>query len=59
MTPFDIAVGLVSFAIAGMGSAVVARIVRTSGRDRPHDPEVVRRLIKNAPAYRRRSVAAE
>lgn len=49
MTPFEIAVSFGSFATAGIGLAFVAHLVKTSGRERPHDPEAVQRFVDTAP----------
>ena len=59
MTSFDIAVSLIYLAAAVAGSVFALYILRTSGRDRPSDPEGVRRFIESAPRYRPEQTAAE
>ncbi|MEY8802957.1 hypothetical protein AB9K35_22015 [Leisingera sp. XS_AS12] len=49
MTPFDIIVSVTSVVLAGATVAYAAYLGRVSGRDRPHDPERLRRFIENAP----------
>jgi len=52
MTPFESAVSFGSFVAAGIGIAYVAYVVKSSGRDRPHDPAAVQRLLDVAPYER-------
>lgn len=52
MTGFEIFLSAGSVATAIGGLAYVAHVVRTSGRDRPHDPERVDAMVKNAPLER-------
>jgi hypothetical protein len=49
MTPIEIAISLGSFATAGATLTYVSYLVKTSGRDRPHNPEAVRHLLDTAP----------
>jgi hypothetical protein len=46
MTLFEIIISAGSVVIAICGLWYVRYVVRTSGRDRPHDPERVRRLVE-------------
>lgn len=55
MTTVDIAVSVGSVAISIIGILYALHVARTSGRDRPRDPEAVRRLVERAkkfPEYR-------
>lgn len=49
MAIFDIIVSIASVVLAGVAIAYMAYLARVSGRDRPHDPERLRRFIANAP----------
>ncbi|WP_210526571.1 hypothetical protein [Rubellimicrobium arenae] len=44
---------------AGGGLAFIYHVVRTGGRDRPKDPEGVRRLVRSTTSERTGRVAAE
>lgn len=59
MTPFEIALSFGSVAAAGIGLVYVAHVVKTSGRDRPHDPDAVQRLLDTAPYERLDKVLSE
>lgn len=48
MTLFEMILSASSVVLAGMGLWFVGHVVRTSGRDRPRDPEAVQRLIERA-----------
>jgi len=50
MTTFDITVSIASIAAAGLTIAWLRHLTIHAGRDRPHDPERLRRFIKNAPS---------
>ncbi|MFG6501579.1 hypothetical protein [Sulfitobacter sp. 1A15106] len=49
MATFDIIVSISSVVLAAVTITYVAYLARVSGRDRPHDPERLRRFIANAP----------
>ena len=49
MTSFDIIVSIASILAAGVTIAWMRQLAIHSGRDRPHDPERLRRFIANAP----------
>jgi hypothetical protein len=49
MATFDIIVSISSIVLAAVTIAYMAYLARVSGRDRPHDPERLRRFIANAP----------
>ncbi|MFG6583054.1 hypothetical protein [Sulfitobacter sp. 1A12779] len=51
MATFDIVVSIASVVLAGVTIAYMAYLARVSGRDRPHDPERLRRFIANAPYH--------
>lgn len=51
MIAFEIVLVAGSVIFAGIGMFFVGYIVRTSGRDRPHDPEAVRKFIETAPRH--------
>jgi hypothetical protein len=46
MTLFEVIISAVSVMIALCGLWYVRHIVRTSGRDRPHDPDRVKRFVE-------------
>lgn len=46
MTPFELFLSVLAVVTAGLGVIYVRHIVRTSGRDRPHDPERVARTVQ-------------
>lgn len=48
MTTFDLYVSIGSVVIAIVGILYVFHVVRHAGRDRPHDPAAVQRLIESA-----------
>lgn len=48
MTVVEVILSASSVAIAGAGLWYVQHVVRTSGRDRPRDPEAVDRLVERA-----------
>jgi hypothetical protein len=52
MDLFEIMISAGSVAIALCGLWYVRKIIRTSGRDRPHDPERVRRLVERTKRWR-------
>ena len=49
MTSLEILLSSTAVAVAIAGNLYVLKVVRSSGRDRPHDPERVQKLIENAP----------
>ena len=49
MATFDIIVTIASVVLAAATIAYMAYLARVSGRNRPHDPERLRRFIANAP----------
>lgn len=49
MTTFELIVSAASVVLAGAAIAYLAHLARVSGRDRPRDPERLRRFIANAP----------
>ena len=51
MTTFEVYLSIGAVAIAIAVSLYVQHLVRTSGRDRPHDPEAVRRFIERAEQF--------
>lgn len=51
MATFDIIVSIASVVLAAVTIAYMAYLARVSGRDRPHDPERLRRFIANAPYH--------
>jgi hypothetical protein len=51
MNTFDIIVSIASVVLGGAAIAYVAYLARVSGRDRPRDPERLRRFIENAPYH--------
>ncbi|SEL61913.1 hypothetical protein SAMN05444413_11214 [Roseivivax marinus] len=51
MTVFEMTLSAGSVAGAVLGLWYVRYIVRTSGRDRPHDPEAVERLVERAKRF--------
>jgi hypothetical protein len=48
MNLFETIISAVSVVIAICGLWYIRHIVRTSGRDRPHDPERLQRLLEMA-----------
>jgi hypothetical protein len=52
MNGFEFALTITSGVTAIFGLFYVAHLVKVSGRDRPRDPESVRRLVRNAPFER-------
>ncbi len=59
MTTFDIIVSVTSVAAAGVTIAYMSHLAKVSGRDRPHDPERLKRFIRNAPYHKANNVPAE
>lgn len=51
MATFDIIVSISSVVLAAVTVAYMAYLARVSGRNRPHDPERLRRFIANAPYH--------
>lgn len=51
MTRFDIGLSVGSVILSGVGMAYVAYIVKTSGRDRPRDPEAVQKFIDSVTGW--------
>ena len=49
MTSLEILLSITAVAVAIAGNLYVLRVVRSSGRDRPYDPERVQKLIENTP----------
>jgi hypothetical protein len=49
MTAFEIYLPIISAIVSVVVSWWMLRIAKYAGRDRPHDPERVRRFIKDAP----------
>lgn len=49
MATFDIIVSISSVVLAAITIAYMAYLARVSGRDRPHNPDRLRRFIANAP----------
>lgn len=49
MTTFDIIVSIASIVAASVTIAWMRHLAIHSGRERPHDPERLRRFIENAP----------
>ena len=49
MTTFDVIVSIGSVVFGTAAIVYAIYVGRTAGRDRPHDPERLRRFIKNAP----------
>lgn len=50
MTTFDITVSIASIVVAGVTIAWLRHLTIHAGRDRPNDPERLRRFIENAPS---------
>lgn len=59
MATIDIIVSIASIVAAGVVIALTGYLANHSGRDRPHDPERLRRFIANAPYDRLRKPADE
>ncbi|MFG6534811.1 hypothetical protein ACGYK5_13300 [Sulfitobacter sp. 1A16787] len=59
MATIDIIVSIGSIVAAGVGIAWMQYLANHSGRDRPHDPERLRRFIANAPYDRLKKSADE
>ena len=59
MAPTEIGASLGSLAAAGASVAYVSHLIRTSGRDRPHDPARVQHLVDRAPYHRLDNVLAK
>ena len=51
MTTFDVIVSIGSVVFGTAAIVYAIYVGRTAGRDRPHDPERLRRFIKNAPYH--------
>ena len=51
MATIDIIVSIASVVLATAVIVSVNHLYRVSGRDRPHDPERLRRFIANAPYH--------
>lgn len=52
MTSLEMIISGIAVCLAVVLSAYSYHLAKTSGRDRPHDPERVRRFVKNAPMER-------
>lgn len=59
MTVFEMILSASSVAVAGVGLRYVEHVVRTSGRDRPRDPESIDRLVERAKRLPETSGTAE
>jgi len=59
MSTFEIIVSIASIAAAGAVIAWMRHLAVHSGRDRPHDPERLRRFIANAPHDRSKKPAED
>jgi hypothetical protein len=52
MNELELILTIGSVVSAVLGLLFVAHLTKVSGRDRPHDPERVKRLVQNAPLER-------
>lgn len=59
MTPLEMMIGTCSVAAAAATVGYVLYVVRHAGRDRPYDPERVKRLVETAPMERLDNVLAK
>lgn len=52
MSVIELLLAIGSVVSAVLSFFFVAHLTKVSGRDRPHDPELVKRLVQNAPFER-------